>query len=761
VLERISASGTRRCRWTGLLVGLAILGSSPCRAEGPPVKLSILGVPDGQIKLSADTAAVALTLGVEASGNKDISATIRISPLRDASGHLHPLELSADSGLASQAAGPGTRAELPIVIPAGRVVTFRVAATLAATGQYTGDISFLHGSTRDTAQLSVTRAARELGVEIQGIQPLRAVAAVGGDSYAQLRIVLQETAGRPVTLDAPIVTEFSRREANGGRGQASQRLLIGIRDPGPLTLAANQSLPLSFILAELEGAGEYQGKLRIGARGARPVDADFTVTLRQPASAAFMAILIGVGISIALRFLSESVRPRLVEMRRAQWLLLELERMLQEARDQQEEIATIRSLHREVSALLLTLELGTMEPGVREQLDRLSERRKLTNLWIYWRRRVAGLVPSSLRGKFQGVIVSVRGVISSADSNVSQIEQARQRLQGLDALIETELRRQLTAHIEALRKSIEAAVASRPEGAIAGSAGILTARLGEARNHLGEDNVPAALDIYTEVSAKWAEILVDDLMEIIGAGAPPGVAPDRWAVETDALRTQLAGARAAVSSNVEQAMASYQEAWARYTRLIGAGLKRHIEALRTEAAADQDLDRDERDTVVSLIQGAESQVAAALTAASAANTQDTLTQLLQAERATLEAERRLHGDKRGAMLASEAAPLKLPIDLPPLLADAHAGDRVVTREDLRINVRQTRAIDAVLLVVTVLVTTVLGLITLWSPDATWGGWEDWIMAMLWGLGLHQFTFAGVANLRERLTGQRTSVAVSS
>ena len=71
---------------------------------------------------------------------------------------------------------------------------------------------------------------------------------------------------------------------------------------------------------------------------------------------------------------------------------------------------------------------------------------------------------------------------------------------------------------------------------------------------------------------------------------------------------------------------------------------------------------------------------------------------------------------------------------------------------IRATARVIDWIDLLVAVLAVLIATVLGLAALWTPDATWGGWEDRIVATLWGLGLHQFTFAGVQGLTERLRG---------
>jgi hypothetical protein len=46
------------------------------------------------------------------------------------------------------------------------------------------------------------------------------------------------------------------------------------------------------------------------------------------------------------------------------------------------------------------------------------------------------------------------------------------------------------------------------------------------------------------------------------------------------------------------------------------------------------------------------------------------------------------------------------------------------------------------------ITVVLGLSEIWTVNPTWGGWPSWAKALLWGLGLHQATSAGISRLVE-------------
>ena len=40
---------------------------------------------------------------------------------------------------------------------------------------------------------------------------------------------------------------------------------------------------------------------------------------------------------------------------------------------------------------------------------------------------------------------------------------------------------------------------------------------------------------------------------------------------------------------------------------------------------------------------------------------------------------------------------------------------------------------------------------LWFGNRTWGGPQDYVIAVLWGIGLHGFSFDGVSGLAQKFT----------
>lgn len=84
---------------------------------------------------------------------------------------------------------------------------------------------------------------------------------------------------------------------------------------------------------------------------------------------------------------------------------------------------------------------------------------------------------------------------------------------------------------------------------------------------------------------------------------------------------------------------------------------------------------------------------------------------------------------------------------PPSQAQSGAVGGKATLEKLN---RWIRTSDALVSAVVLVIACLMGIKALWIPDLSWGGWDDRVIAVLWGLGLHQATFTGVEALRATL-----------
>jgi hypothetical protein len=63
-------------------------------------------------------------------------------------------------------------------------------------------------------------------------------------------------------------------------------------------------------------------------------------------------------------------------------------------------------------------------------------------------------------------------------------------------------------------------------------------------------------------------------------------------------------------------------------------------------------------------------------------------------------------------------------------------------------------IDAGVSITLAIIAGLLGVLSLWANDLTWGGWAARFTAFLWGLGLHQATFTTLSGLADSIVGKK-------
>ena len=249
---------------------------------------------------------------------------------------------------------------------------------------------------------------------------------------------------------------FDRKGADGARFQAAPDLSIAGAS-SRIAIGPNSTTPLALTFSGLRGAGEYTGTIRFSAPGSKPVDQDFTLNLRESQWIAFLTIALGVIVSALLKSLGQNIRPRLVQTRRAQLLVREIDELMSVPDRAPVEQAVLRSLRRSVVAVLLDLDGGPVD-GVSDRLDRLNARRALAAVWLVRRGEVETLRPAALRDRFRTVLEQAQALIVDDAAAAAAVTTMDAELRELPARMNEAVRTELVAGIAALRESLNALV---------------------------------------------------------------------------------------------------------------------------------------------------------------------------------------------------------------------------------------------------------------------------------------------------------------
>jgi hypothetical protein len=744
----------------GFLVWLALLaGSAIAEDESAKTDLSVLGVSNGLIEVRSGTEDVSIPLTIESIATAATTVIIRPTPFFDANNYPHTAQIKRSDGT--------TVPELSAQIPASGTTPVEVVAKLGPEGKYNGQLLLLVGSTRSSVKMTVTRALEDADVEILGIEQITDSAS--DPTSATLRLTLAEKSSRALTLLEPVLIEYARKEGNA---RSDTSFKIESVDPADETiaLAAGESKEFRVKLTGFEGAGEYVGKIRFASAGFRHADATFTVILRESACVAFWMIFLGVMLSVLLRWLTQKVRPRLLERRRLYRLILLLDALRREPARETEEAELLDAMRAEGVAWTAELESGKIAE-VKAAVDLIESRRKLFVEWVPWRRRVRKLTPPELGEKFWPTIEQVAETIRT-QSTKEAIDAAVTKLRELRA-IDTALSEILKTRIKELDAGVNAALA-RPGAKLTSEAqGQVLPMLQDANRRLEQQNLQGALEAYSRARELWASLLFSDLAEVLKTELPLKVDEASKKLLIDPLVDDAKQAEELVKTDPDYAIRQYNVILNRYVAGLCELLLASCDKVGDEidAAEGGALTGENAEKLRTRIEAARGKVAAIREKNLKGDRQAALSEIWEQFR---EVAKILKQTASPGTRSKRLAPLTDAIDstapaflsaqsIPGGLSDPERNNFLLAREQRPITqasvsffTRLANAIDLFSTAIAIIVASVLGITTIWANDPTWGGGQDYLVSLLWGLGLHQFTFAGVNNLRDRISGNEAT-----
>lgn len=744
----------------GFFVLLALLAGSAV-AEDQPAKtdLSVLGVSNGLVEVQAGTEDVSIPLTIESTATAATTVIIRPTPFLDANNHQHTAQIKQSDGT--------TVPQLSAQIPAAGTIPVEVVAKLGPAGKYNGELLLLVGSTRSSVKVTVTRSLEDADVEILGIEQITGSAS--SPTGATLRLTLAEKSSRALELHKPVLIEYARKEGNA---RSDTSFKIGSVDPADETiaLAAGESKEIRVTLTGFEGAGEYVGKIRFASTGFKHADAAFTVILRESACVAFWMIFFGVMLSVLLRWLTQKVRPQLLERRRLYRLILLLDALRREPARETEEAELLDAMRAEGVAWAAELESGKIAEA-KAAVDLIEARRKLFVEWVPWRRRVRKLTPPELSEKFWPTIEQVAETIRT-QSTKEAIDAAVTRLRELRA-IDAALSEILKTRIKELDAGVNAALA-RPGAKLTSEAqGQVLPMLQDANRRLEQQNLQGALETYSRARELWASLLFSDLAEVLKTELPLKVDEASKKLLIDPLVDDAKQAEELVKTDPDYAIRQYNVILNRYVAGLGELLLASCGKVGEEidAAEGGALTGEKAEKLRSSLEAARGEVAAIREKNLKGDRQAALSEIWEQFR---EVAKILKQTASPGTLSKQLAPLTDAIDstapaflsaqsIPGGLSDPERNnfllapkERPITEASARFFTRLANAIDLFSTAIAIIIASVLGITTIWANDPTWGGWQDYLVSLLWGLGLHQFTFAGVNNLRDRISGNEAT-----
>jgi hypothetical protein len=717
----------------------------------PVLKVSGVTEPGG-IKLTSGDTAWRYRFRIESMNLAPVDAlSVSVGPLTGPNGAQVETQWKIDgkSGPKSTVAVPGLGA-----------VEGEVSATLSLTGGYAGTVTLIYADRRESIPLIVTRAKPQPAVELLGIETGRGTSFwLGGDS--SFWFTLQGTSGQKVTLDLPAIAAFSRRGPNQSKLQAQfQGIQVSGEDgkelTQPVVLEPGKPQRMRVTIRNLDEAGEYLGTLRVTAPDMQPIDQPLTLLMKDSIWIAIILIFIGVLGSYLLRQWVKLVRPRLVRQQRVQALLDDLERLAGESTSKstaaQEVLGALRN---RLDGMSEQLVLGTAQ-NIEVTLEEINQKLSLFPRWTEALSRVAAMEPANLRSPLQGRLDQIETFLRGKE--VQNLSDHSDFLDGLRNQIIIAVRNELTTKIAEFRDDV---AQQRVVTQLAASRfDPIVQQLDDAEKLAQSDHPDSAHAPIQKARGLYAALLAEELDTIVaGSARPPALSAPDWKQEQDAVRAESRLACNQAVANPDAANLHYQAAYTRYLKVLAGAMKKDIDdrtlAYQPQAAFTSEM----RDKLVGIKERMNTVIheAEAKQFRSAARKYAEAKQDLESLIASIAQK----GVSMGVAGVAVAVPNVVSSGQAPV-ATATLGAPTASsvrepREKLAVDwFRQLLFTgDTLVLLGTVIIAVLLGLKLLYLDDPTWGGGNAYLIAILWGVGLHQVSgsaFEGLVGLKERLFG---------
>jgi hypothetical protein len=576
---------------------------------------------------------------------------------------------------------------------------------------------------------------------------------------------LRETAGHQTTFYTPDVSGLAR--ILGGKRVSALLSATPVvsrlksddttesLEPGrTLEIGSGATQRFTVALPAVTEAGEYGGTLHVTSPDGAPVDSAMTLLVHDPTWLAVALIVLGVVLSMLLRWYYQTKRPEMVRSHTALEVLKQLDSMAMRTDIAAEAKAVIQSLTQRVQRAFERIRLGEGDTADAAVTD-VKAKLELLRAWLDASTRVAALGDSPVAPPLRKKVEDQRAVLLSASASASEIAAAMTALQAIPGDIQAAL----VADFNAALGAIESALQKRPAGA--GHAPAVRDKIAEvqrlvdrARQEHNGDRLPQARDLVTAARKQYVRVLADEMHNAV-AEVPLGYDAPAWTPIAREIGRVLDTARN--DGNADRAWSEYNEARRQYVRGLLRGLRKEhgevmaiVGALRgrdpNDAAAAESAPFT--DAAATAITNADTKLESDLDAA-LDSARDADEEMRAAEAALEKRGVRLGGATRvlAAFFRPAGVPALVSIDSPDALSPL-PRQPAITLDQLRTSIdRSDFLVGAVIAAIAVF----LGLKTLLFGSLTWGGYADWAGALLWGLGLHQVSFDGVNNLAQKLS----------
>jgi len=688
--------------------------------------LSIEGAGDDGLERTSDAERVQLALSIVSSQRDDVDdLRVAVTPFTGETQDQVRPEVKLN--------GQENKAGTVSTIKGNDVLTLDISVLLPAGGVWTSSVRLIYGGQTTIVPIKITRNRVAPTVVFDEVPEVRESTGLTGGTDVKFRVHATENGGRTLDLQFPALI-LKRADGTAFEQAKFDHYTVNGRAAGPTRFTPGEPQDLIVKVVGLHGAGEFAATLRFRGAGGDPKDVVTKAWLRVCWFWALLTLIVAVLVGERVRQLRAQ---RLVALGTQAELAQLNDRLEQAARSGEstiEEQEVLNSLREFIAELYGRVDRKP-EVDVAKERAELEAKLLLLGRWLGATRdaRKANW-PGDSRVKLASVgqFLMTRGEADPKDVQL-KLQQAELLLRAgpgvgdaLDELNRAALEWLAGPQVsEKDRKS-------------------MTEAIEDAKTKLRGGLVTEADKAYDDAAAQLANLAASGLLALITPTAPPGVDQHDW----ETLREDLtqASARVGRAPGPKEAIAAYREAYARYLQVISEGLQKVIESRHAELTTEQG--RDGEALGLAEVAKSEALIESAVSKAKGGSDLAGARQDYEAAReqiATLKQAGRMGGQAVEPVSSASA------VEIPSRGTGGHARPSILIPTGAVAD-RKRSQLERRLTYVAALASAASGLLVLYAPNPGWGSAQDFLIAALWGAGVHTVanaTFQSVPTVLSR------------
>ncbi|WP_224995946.1 hypothetical protein [Cesiribacter sp. SM1] len=649
----------------------------------------------------------------------------------------------------------------PFKLAALSSLKLTISATLPNTGTYTSSIILIYGGRAWPIPLTIERLSPEPSIVVSDIESVKSISV--GSEDVMVRVRLTENAGKVVKLSKPSLSSLSLVQSDKNRVQANYSSLVTLNEKGDVLTNVNinprETINLILAIKELHQSGEFNGILTFSGPDVNSLNKAFTIYKKESWWLASFFISLGVLISYLLRLYIRTIRPVLIRRHQVEIVMAELEDVARIIKNyelkEQEVLQLLRQRLNEVDENIKKFSDTDAAAIIKEIHIKLD----IFHNWVKGRRTIASLQPA-LQKQFSGKLDAIENLLRKSNPSENEIREQEDIINKLPIDILTAKKSELSLTLTEFLNELESKIDKTNSVALQeGLKTLVIPKIKYAQDLLdaisNDSNFENIRISYNEARLQYTLLLTDDIINSLGSNPPLGIQNTSW----NYIKKKITDAAEKIKhlDNADQAKVAYENVYALYLQSLVYELQEFGKSKIHIISKDPTFSENEKADLTSQLKSSLVKLDAILSEIDTLHLQEARKHYEQVTK-DIEKVIAITQDKGGVMRihtdigliatnSSFVSSIPESVDFPFL-------DYFIRRKQLRnpdpiASGWRILLKDIVFTLVIMAASVALGIKILWVDNATWGGYNEYITAIIWGLGVSAGS-EGIAALSSKI-----------